>query len=280
MWNPRVGGEKADTDTQTYHQLESPPRRRGKGLLGGGLAGLGGITPAWAGKSQGDRADRGAEQDHPRTGGEKKCDQQQSRAGQGSPPHRRGKECVDAASEVDRGITPAQAGKRSGRFPAGPRRWDHPRVGGEKRSACSVGPVRWGSPPHGRGKAPGVQKRHSAGGITPAWAGKSLFCFAAAVPIQDHPRVGGEKLYCIAAFCSMWGSPPHGRGKATWHCVRRPALRITPAHAWKRTRSWRAYGCPWDHPRTGGKRQPRRPSSRDRRDHPRVGGEKSLHSGQ
>ena len=51
------------------------------------------------------------------------------------------------------------------------------------------------------------------------------------------------------------GSPPRGRGKANWHCVRRPALRITPAQAGKRTRSWRAYGCPWDHPRVGGEKK-------------------------
>ena len=52
----------------------------------------------------------------------------------------------------------------------------------------------------------------------------------------------------------LLGSPPRRQGKANWHCVRRPALRITPAHAGKRTRSWRAYGCPWDHPRVGGEK--------------------------
>ena len=53
----------------------------------------------------------------------------------------------------------------------------------------------------------------------------------------------------------LLGSPPRRQGKANWHCVRRPALRITPAHAGKRTRSWRAYGCPWDHPRMGGEKR-------------------------
>ena len=233
----------------------SPPHGRGKGHDRQGFIGAVGITPAWAGKSGGGCSAGNARQDHPRVGGEKPIPQIFSSHSQGSPPRGRGK--VGGGKAMKRPL-------------------HHPRVGGEK--CCPDVWTIWlmGSPPHGRGKAPGVQKRHSAGGITPAWAGKSLFCFAAAVPIQDHPRVGGEKLYCIAAFCSMWGSPPHGRGKATWHCVRRPALRITPAHAGKRTRSWRAYGCPWDHPRTGGKRQPRRPSSRDRRDHPRVGGEKKI----
>ena len=50
------------------------------------------------------------------------------------------------------------------------------------------------------------------------------------------------------------GSPPRRRGKAKERNVQLNLTRITPAWA--------------------GKRQPRRPSNRDRRDHPRVGGEK------
>ena len=66
--------------------------------------------------------------------------------------------------------------------------------------------------------------------------------------------MGGEKLLAMKSRATFWGSPPRRQGKANWHCVRRPALRITPAHAGKRTRSWRAYGCPWDHPRVGGEK--------------------------
>ena len=29
--------------------------------------------------------------------------------------------------------------------------------------------------------------------ITPAWAGKSMFCRLDSWPERDHPRVGGEK---------------------------------------------------------------------------------------
>ena len=174
----------------------------------------------------------------------------------GSPPHGRGKGHDRQGFIGAVGITPAWAGKSGGGCSAGNARQDHPRVGGEKPIPQIFSSHSQGSPPHGRGKAPGVQKRHSAGGITPAWAGKSLFCFAAAVPIQDHPRVGGEKAAYLAGLTSGVGSPPRRQGKANWHCVRRPALRITPAHAGKRTRSWRAYGCPWDHPRMGGEKRP------------------------
>ena len=93
--------------------------------------------------------------------------------------------------------------------------------------------------------------------ITPAWAGKSDNSENQSSKKQDHPRVGGEKALSSTALGLAIGSPPRGRGKANWHCVRRPALRITPAQAGKRTRSWRAYGCPWDHPRVGGEK-PRR----------------------
>ena len=66
-----------------------------------------------------------------------------------------------------------------------------------------------------------------------------------------HPQVKLERSRIAPII--LW-SIPAGRGKANWHCVRRPALRITPAHAGKRTRSWRAYGCPWNHPRAGGEK--------------------------
>ena len=45
-----MGGEKTDDHLKGLRDLGSPPHGRGKGLLGGGLTGLGGITPAWAGK--------------------------------------------------------------------------------------------------------------------------------------------------------------------------------------------------------------------------------------
>ena len=67
-------------------------------------------------------------------------------------------------------------------------------MGGEKYEQLDPAQRVMGSPPHGRGKAEPERLRKLSGGITPAWAGKSLFCFTAAVPIQDHPRVGGEKV--------------------------------------------------------------------------------------
>ena len=152
----------------------------------------------------------------------------------GSPPRRRGKVVHCAAVRALRGITP--------------------RVGGEKPFLFCGGSSDSGSPPHRRGKVRRIRENLERVGITPAWAGKSWqsgnrLCFT-----WDHPRMGGEKSFSISSTYCATGSPPRRQGKANWHCVRRPALRITPAQAGKRTRSWRAYGCPWNHPRVGGEK--------------------------
>ena len=125
----------------------------GKGLLGGGLAGLGGITPAWAGKSQSSFRAVWLHGDHPRMGGEKYGFNQDSSGATGSPPHRRGKVRRIRENLERVGITPAWARKR-GRFaerkaPS----WDHPRMGGEKTHEQQLRAAYEGSPPRGRGKA-------------------------------------------------------------------------------------------------------------------------------
>ena len=92
-------------------------------------------------------------------------------------------------------------------------------------------------------------------GITPAWAGKSDIYETLGTDPEDHPRVGGEKPRPQSWQTASSGSPPRGRGKGGKLPGRVRPEGITPAWA--------------------GKRQPRRPSNRDRRDHPRVGGEKT-----
>ena len=86
-----MDGEKMQRRLVSTLTVGSPPRGRGKGLLGGGLAGLGGITPAWAGKRYGHQGPEAGAQVHPRVGGEKILPASQPTALLGSPPHRRGK---------------------------------------------------------------------------------------------------------------------------------------------------------------------------------------------
>ena len=90
---------------------------------------------------------------------------------------------------------------------------DHPRVGGEKLSLFRFIAFLLGSPPRGRGKAlPGRQLAEPRG-ITPAQAGKRLFCPPRPLFCRDHPRMGGEKDLVTKYAREMQGSPPHGRGK-------------------------------------------------------------------
>ena len=71
---------------------------------------------------------------------------------------------------------------------------DHPRMGGEKANGSDAPDDDEGSPPHGQGKDDVFRGQILLPGITPAWAGKSLYEMQNRAVYQDHPRVGGEKL--------------------------------------------------------------------------------------
>ena len=91
-------------------------------------------------------------------------------------------------------------------------------------------------------------------GITPAYAGKSLFCFTAAVPIQDHPRVCGEKVSGGNRHQEGLGSPPRMRGKVISSLQCDFLSGITPACAGKRKRSRLQRSGTGDHPRVCGEK--------------------------
>lgn len=133
-------------------------------------------------------------------------------------------------------------------------------MGGEKTKSIHPYPVLDGSPPRRRGKVVDKEILPRRVGITPAWAGKSLFCFTAAVPIQDHPRIGGEKFLTGLFLCSQLGLPPHGRGKVAVNQCFDQALRITPALAGKSTESLQFWIASEDHPRVGGEKVRSRPT--------------------
>ena len=104
---------------------------------------------------------------------------------------------------------------------------------GEKPTMKPVVLCGRGSPPRGRGKVHDFDQIGRSAGITPAWAGKSLFCFTAAVPIQDHPRMGGEKMEIMLDVWTYQGSPPRRRGKVVEICDVVALVGITPAWAGK-----------------------------------------------
>ena len=188
-----MGGEKTKGGGPEKSGLGSPPRGRGK--VGHSVISTisSGITPAWAGKSLFDMVINSLLEDHPRVGGEKFQKPIDMLQDMGSPPRGRGKVLEFALVFRWCRITPAWAGKREIVRSENSTAWDHPRVGGEKLlSAAGAGPCP-GSPPRGRGKVWNGAAAGAIGGITPAWAGKSLTKREGYEPVGDHPRVGGEK---------------------------------------------------------------------------------------
>ena len=191
--HPRVCGEKSSLMQMDVGPLGSPPRMRGKGLVGFELDIRIRITPACAGKSLSPAPEKALPGDHPRMCGEKFNCNPGSPQHWGSPPHMRGKAKIFRRWSAEMGITPAYAGK-SGWFQ---RRLQH---GG-------------GSPPRMRGKDLVKFCLCPRFGITPAYAGKSPRTPLAASHARDHPRVCGEKYTCAAVRAGSLGSPPRMRGK-------------------------------------------------------------------
>ena len=134
-------------------------------------------------------------------------------------------------------ITPAYAGKRSCARCGILIFRDHPRLCGEKIVLHWEKSITIGSPPPMRGKARKFHFTTSSSGITPAYAGKSIWRTLRCNVTEDHPRLCGEK-YCFGVRVdSSVGSPPPMRGKAFLISAIVIFFRITPAYAGKRVKS-------------------------------------------
>ena len=78
------------------------------------------------------------------------------------------------------------------------------------------------------------EERHEKGvGITPAHAGKTLFCQAVFEKNKDHPRACGENAVGARPDVAQPGSPPRMRGKHKYIAKAYDRIGITPAHAGK-----------------------------------------------
>ena len=231
--HPRVGGEKWLYLDDFFCLAGSPPHRRGKVGLDGGLSEAVGITPAQAGKSKLALCTPSCPTDHPRAGGEKVSPLSAVALSRGSPPHGRGKERRVVDHHPLPGITPAQAGKRIRRPDTERAYWDHPCVGGEKMLTGNATDDETGSPPHGRGKVSVCTELLLGIGITPAWAGKSAGSSGGCSASWDHPRVGGEKMHSERMPPEMTGSPPRRRGKVIVYITAWRVAGITPARRGK-----------------------------------------------
>ena len=139
-------------------------------------------------------------------------------------------------------ITPAYAGKSLARRCVVPRSRDHPRVCGEKLPSVHIPVCRLGSPPRMRGKVFLGAVVGRAGGITPAYAGKSTRLLIQQLSLRDHPRVCGEKFRFEDVSRTARGSPPRMRGKDVWCRERADTDGITPAYAGKRLKRSHSIG--------------------------------------
>ena len=132
---------------------------------------------------------------------------------------------------------------------------DHPRIRGEKALAFMACGLRRGSPPHTRGKAAIPCIEVPCHGITPAYAGKRSSKIPTQVSYRVHPRIRGEKLRSCYVRQSVYGSPPHTRGKVFRRCACFKLDGFTPAYAGKRRRWTPSRTQPRVHPRIRGEKQ-------------------------
>ena len=147
----------------------------------------------------------------------------------------RGKGVAPPEMELLHGITPAHAGKSEIVVCASVPSEDHPRTCGEKRLPVFSSHSSTGSPPHMRGKVDLLPLPRGRIGITPAHAVKRKIEPCCTSYSRDHPRTCGEKPRVLIHIFHSVGSPPHMRGKAQVLGAEAHGLRITPAHAGKRT---------------------------------------------
>ena len=128
-------------------------------------------------------------------------------------------------------------------------------MGGEKVQILLYEDIQKGSPPRGRGKGCLFRLCPIRIGITPAWAGKSCFGEVCVDGLEDHPRVGGEKMRASPRRTYLLGSPPRGRGKVTGYFGVVIRTRITPAWAGKSMEQGGVIKYTKDHPRVGGEKK-------------------------
>ena len=172
--------------------------------------------------------------------------------GKGSPPHTRGTLIVGFDITTLKRITPAYAGNTNSSCPNILLTWDHPRIRGEHFPLSVSLCIRSGSPPHTRGTPCSIMETLVVHGITPAYAGNTLYPVITIFFIQDHPRIRGEHNASELNSNTLSGSPPHTRGTPSDKLLKFHHRGITPAYAGNTHIINNKIVLCWDHPRIRG----------------------------
>ena len=211
----------------------SSPLTRGKprGVREG--LGHGGLIPAHAGKTAGERVLGGVHWAHPRSRGENPRASLRMVSFMGSSPLTRGKLSRAIKVETLEGLIPAHAGKTPTWSTPTVACWAHPRSRGENLYGTRPLGRRYGSSPLTRGKHKHTQGHRPGYGLIPAHAGKTVVGCCQVVRVWAHPRSRGENIAVTVERGRDAGSSPLTRGKPSTARKRSSSVGLIPAHAGK-----------------------------------------------
>ena len=179
--------------------------------MGGWLAAVVRIIPAYAGSTSRSAIRLCRSWDHPRIRGEHCFPPVSAVRGGGSSPHTRGAHQGRRRVAGECRIIPAYAGSTIFFWRVRHGLSDHPRIRGEHTPPWMWRVLRRGSSPHTRG-APCCR----------AWPSH---------PPTDHPRIRGEHLQQSMGAVDDVGSSPHTRGAHQHHTIYPLSGGIIPAYA-------------------------------------------------
>ena len=145
----------------------------------------------------------------------------------------RGRPLRTKAAEKEIRNTPAYAGKTFYRGTKYSRLWKHPRVCGEDCRSGRRLNTSMETPPRMRGRRSSYIQRYTAGGNTPAYAGKTKRRCLLQMRIRKHPRVCGEDASYPGWANSGLETPPRMRGRLNLHQIPGHIAGNTPAYAGK-----------------------------------------------
>ena len=170
----------------------SPPRMRGRRVPPEHGQEHWGLTPAHAGKTLACSLTPCCRRARPRACGEDLGQHSHNLQFFGSPPRMRGRRGADREARHPKGLTPAHAGKTAPGRSTGPAHRAHPRACGEDRWANTRNRREYGSPPRMRGRPMRTVHCPAPWWLTPAHAGKTIFCRTSTSRSGAHPRACGE----------------------------------------------------------------------------------------